>query len=54
MDIIKTQIYFMFLISSKRLKKSNQDTCLCQGLGDEPLNVPLTCVQSSQDSTNSF
>lgn len=54
MDIIKTQTDFMFLISSKRLKKSNQDTCLCQGLGNAPLNVPLSCVQSLQDSTNSF
>lgn len=54
MDIIKTQTDFTFLISSKRLKKSNQDTCLCQGLGNAPLNVPLSCVQSLQDSTNPF
>lgn len=52
MDIIKTQTDFMFLISRKQLKKSNQDTCLCQGLGNAPLNVPLSCVQGLQDSTN--
>lgn len=54
MDLIKTQTDFMFLISGKRLKKSNQDTCLCQGLGNVPLNVSLSCEQSFQGSTNSF